>query len=167
MFDLGATDVAISRKAPPMGGGDPGVAPSLLKLAHTLRRGDVQAGFLIASEEVSGFRFIRNPETADAFELKREVGAVLERLEVALSTGDAGGSAPAEAARGSLADAVRELAAAEPEPRIVVQRLEHTADRLLEASAASVAARELTQPLGQLTVAAVALWTVAQRLFGV
>jgi len=149
--------------------GEGDVPGSLLRLAKTLRRGEVRAGFLLASQEVSGFRCIQDPDTASLQDLRRELAAQRERLENALIIGDIATSPDLEEASQALANAAAELVQTTTQntPGPILGHLANAADRLIHEAETSQARIDLSRTTAQLTVATVGLWSVAERLLGV
>lgn len=140
-----------------------GLATSLLKLAQTLRRGSVQATSLMTSEEVSGFRVIRDPAAADFHELKLELAALRGRLDEAIIAG-LGGSETIYEAQLGLTEVAAELHRSEPAVDLLADGFGWAADRIQETGADAQARGELTFSLSQLAVSSAALWDVAQRV---
>ncbi|MCH9649151.1 MAG: hypothetical protein K0U98_13005 [Deltaproteobacteria bacterium] len=140
-----------------------GLAVSLLKLAQTLRRGSVQATSLMTSEEVSGFRIIRDPTATDFRELKLELAALRGRLDEAMIAG-IGDSATIYEAQLGLTEVAAELIRPEPSIDLLTDGFGWAADRIQETSAEACERGELTFSLSQLAVSSAALWDVAQRV---
>lgn len=142
-----------------------GVAGSLLKLAQTLRKGGASAGMLVASEGVSGFQVIRNPDTATLPELRRELAVLRSRLEDSLLAGTTSPSPAIEEVRQSLSEAALELARPGGEIHRSLQSLGWAADHLHRSGEEARNADDLTPDLAQLAVSAATLWSITARIF--
>lgn len=142
-----------------------GIAASLLKLASTLRRGLASAGLLVASDEISGFQVIHNPDTATLPELRQELAILRARLEDSLHSGSTAPSPVIDEVRQSLAEAATELARQSTEIHRTLERLGRAADHLHQAGEVARLSDDLTPTLAQLAVSAATLWSIATRIF--
>lgn len=147
-----------------------GVAPAeaagLVELARAIRRGGITAEQIQAGSVVSGLQFIAGTAPTTPDELRREVSALRQQVEQAISRGEIVKPGDAEDVKEALNTAEAELKAPKPDGERVVRKLE-TANTILTRCAEVVqAAGNVGQQILKLAPIAAALWSLAQKIFG-
>src|SRR5256885_14437468 len=97
-----------------MQGGDAQTAAALVQLAQAIRRGDIQADEIKARNLVSGLQYIADPTQASVEDFRRELTALRERLEQAITAQEIPDPVDAADAKDSLATAEGELTKPQP-----------------------------------------------------
>jgi hypothetical protein len=147
-------------------GGDLSQAAEVVILAKALSHGRITADSIQAQNVVSGFQYIADPNRATPDELRQEIARLRQELAEAVAASQVADDPDLQDVQTALAEAEKELAAAEPHGRRIIRRLKTAADILTETVETAEAAHKLGQTLLKLAPAAAVLYQIAQKLFG-
>jgi hypothetical protein len=146
--------------------GDTQSAAALVHLAQAIRRGDIQANEIKARNLVSGLQYIADPTQASIEEFRRELTALRECLEQAVTAQEIPDPADAADAKNSLEMAEAELTKTQPSGSRVVRKLDEVCQILTRSAQAADAAGKIGALVIKLAPIAATLWQVAQRILG-
>jgi hypothetical protein len=149
-----------------MQGGDAQIASSLIHLAQSIRRGEINAEEIKARNLVSGLQYIADPAQANVEDLRRELLALRTQLEQAVASHEFSDPADAQDAQESLATAATELAKPQPNGNRVLRKLDELSQIIMRSAETADAAGKLGALVIRLAPVAATLWQVAQHLFG-
>ena len=124
-------------------GSDTQSAAALVQLAQAIRRGDIQADEIKARNLVSGLQYIADPTQTSVEEFQRELAALRERLEQAITAQEIPDPSDAADAKESLTTVEAELAKPQPNGSRVMRKLDEVCQILTRSAQAADAAGKI------------------------
>ncbi len=135
----------------------------LVNLAQSIRRGEISADEINALDVVVGLQYISEPSKVTTEDVRKEVAALLTKVNEAIAAHEIPKQGDAKDAQTSLQSAEEELASTQPDGERVVHKLDE-ANRILTKSAEM--AQSASSLVAKLAPIAAAVWAIARRHFG-
>jgi len=147
-------------------GGNAASAAELIRLAGAIRSGGITAKEIQAGNVVTGMQYIADPALATVDDLRKEIGALRERVEGAAEAGEFPDENDAEDAVLELSEVARELEKPAPAGKRIVRRLNNLSDILTQSGEVLQAAGKVKSKVIELAPYAAGVWVTAQAVFG-
>jgi len=140
-------------------------AEALIKLANTIRRGEIEADEIVALDVVIGLQYITNPAQASSEDLQRELAVTRAKVDEAIAAQEIPDQGEAERIKENLATAAKELAKPQPNGRQILDKLDDANTLLTKSAQAAEAAGKIGAQIIKLSPIIATLWQAAHHLF--
>jgi len=150
-----------------MEGGDAETAQSLIQLAKELERGSITADSMEAKNIVAGLHFIKDPASATADDLHKEIAALKADIQKAVAAGEVPDEDDAQELTTAVEKTETELAKPDPQGGKVVRWLNNITTILNGSAETAQAAGKLQNQVIKLAPAAAVVYSIARTVFGV
>lgn len=150
-----------------MEGGDAETAQSLIQLAKQLERGAITADSMEAKNIVTGLHFIKDPKSATADDLHKEIAALKADIQKAVAAGEVPDEDNAKDLQSDVERTEKELAKPQPDGGKIVRWLGSATTILNNSAETAQAAGKLQTQVIKLAPAAAVVYSIARTVFGV